>query len=183
MIVAALRIVVLLLLASGLSGCFVSKQPLITKDQATFPYSRIGYGETDSTDVSTLVHEGDAYVLRNAGESERAIALIDEAIAQCDRADVAVYELLLRNKASYLANVGQIGSIELLREAHRESALGVRWALYDNDEVSRAILKKARAMGFVAVNRDRVVMVHKKNAEFLQPNVWKMNDSLFSFDP
>ena len=73
--------------------------------------------------------------------------------------------------------------IELLREAHRENALGVRWALYDNDEVSRAILKKARAMGFVAVNRDRVVMVHKKNAEFLQPNVWKMNDSLFSFDP
>ncbi|BDV31922.1 helix-turn-helix transcriptional regulator [Microbacterium terricola] len=58
-----------------------------------------------------------SYVLRNAGESERAIALIDEAIALCDQADRAAYALLLRNKASYLANIGQTGSIELLREA------------------------------------------------------------------
>ncbi|WP_091704830.1 LuxR family transcriptional regulator [Microbacterium sp. cf046] len=58
-----------------------------------------------------------SYVLRNAGESERAIALIDEAIALCDPSDAAAYALLLRNKASYLANIGQIGSIELLREA------------------------------------------------------------------
>ena len=58
-----------------------------------------------------------SYVLRNAGESERAIALIDEAISLCDQADVAPYALLLRNKASYLANIGQVGSIELLREA------------------------------------------------------------------
>ena len=58
-----------------------------------------------------------SYVLRNAGESERAIALIDEAISLCDPADAAAYALLLRNKASYLANIGQIGSIDLLREA------------------------------------------------------------------
>ena len=63
-----------------------------------------------------LLHDT-SYVLRNAGESERAIALIDEAIELCDPADVQVYALLLRNKASYLANVGQTGSIELLREA------------------------------------------------------------------
>ena len=58
-----------------------------------------------------------SYVLRNAGESERAILLIDEALALCDPTDVATYGLLLRNKASYLANIGQLGSIELLREA------------------------------------------------------------------
>ncbi len=58
-----------------------------------------------------------SYVLRNAGESERAIALIDEAIALCDPSDVAAYALLLRHKASYLANIGQTGSIELLRQA------------------------------------------------------------------
>ena len=58
-----------------------------------------------------------SYVLRNAGESERAIALIDEAISLCDQTDAAAYALLLRNKASYLANIGQIGSIELLRQA------------------------------------------------------------------
>jgi ATP/maltotriose-dependent transcriptional regulator MalT len=58
-----------------------------------------------------------SYVLRNAGESERAIALIDEAISLCDPSDAAAYALLLRNKASYLANVGQVGSIELLQQA------------------------------------------------------------------
>lgn len=58
-----------------------------------------------------------SYVLRNAGESERAIALIDEAISLCDPTDAAAYALLLRNKASYLANIGQTGSIELLRQA------------------------------------------------------------------
>ncbi len=58
-----------------------------------------------------------SYVLRNAGESERAIALVDEAISLCDEADAAAYALLLRNKASYLANIGQTGSIDLLRQA------------------------------------------------------------------
>ncbi|WP_243076583.1 AAA family ATPase [Microbacterium sp. SS28] len=58
-----------------------------------------------------------SYVLRNAGESERAIALIDEAIRLCDPGDAAAYALLLRNKASYLANIGLPGSIDLLRQA------------------------------------------------------------------
>ncbi|QJU53301.1 AAA family ATPase [Herbiconiux sp. KACC 21604] len=59
-----------------------------------------------------------AYTLRNAGESERAIALVDEALACCDRSESPeVYGRLLRDKASYLANLGQSGSVELLREA------------------------------------------------------------------
>ncbi|WP_345800233.1 AAA family ATPase [Microbacterium sp. AZCO] len=58
-----------------------------------------------------------SYVLRNAGESERAIALIDEAISLCDPSDAPEYALLLRNKASYLANIGLTGSIDLLRQA------------------------------------------------------------------
>ncbi|WP_457101254.1 helix-turn-helix transcriptional regulator [Microbacterium sp. P5_E9] len=76
---------------------------------------------TDASDLAerTKVEMlGDtSYVLRNAGESERAIALIDEAISLCDPTDAAAYALLLRHKASYLANVGQTGSIELLRQA------------------------------------------------------------------
>ncbi len=67
--------------------------------------------------TKVLMLHDTSYVLRNAGESERAIALIDEAIALCDPADVQVHALLLRNKASYLANIGHTGSIELLREA------------------------------------------------------------------
>lgn len=58
-----------------------------------------------------------SYILRNAGESERAIALIDEAIAGSSPADPERYARMLRNKASYLANIGQIGSVALLREA------------------------------------------------------------------
>ncbi|MBG6058076.1 DNA-binding CsgD family transcriptional regulator [Cryobacterium sp. MP_M5] len=58
-----------------------------------------------------------SYILRNAGESERAIALIDEAIAGSSSADPERYARMLRNKASYLANIGQIGSVALLREA------------------------------------------------------------------
>jgi len=59
-----------------------------------------------------------SYILRNAGESERAIALIDEAIACSSAAEHPdLFARMLRDKASFLANVGQTGSIELLREA------------------------------------------------------------------
>lgn len=58
-----------------------------------------------------------SYLLRNAGESERAIALIDVAIECSSPADPDVYAELLRNKASFLANIGYTGSIDLLREA------------------------------------------------------------------
>ncbi len=59
-----------------------------------------------------------SYILRNAGESNRAIALIDEAIA-CSSATEhpELFARMLRDKASFLANVGQTGSIELLRQA------------------------------------------------------------------
>jgi DNA-binding CsgD family transcriptional regulator/tetratricopeptide (TPR) repeat protein len=59
-----------------------------------------------------------AYVLRNAGESDRAIALVDEALARTDpEEEPQEYARLLRDKSSYLANLGQTGSVELLREA------------------------------------------------------------------
>ncbi|MGA1838618.1 AAA family ATPase [Herbiconiux sp. 11R-BC] len=58
-----------------------------------------------------------AYILRNAGESERAIALIDEAIAGSGPEHPEQLARLLRNKASFLANIGHTGSIELLRRA------------------------------------------------------------------
>ncbi|MDO9397854.1 MAG: AAA family ATPase, partial [Herbiconiux sp.] len=58
-----------------------------------------------------------AYILRNAGESDRAIALIDEALAGLAEPAPELYARLLRDKASYLANLGHAGSIDLLREA------------------------------------------------------------------
>ncbi|WP_291052006.1 helix-turn-helix transcriptional regulator [Herbiconiux sp.] len=57
-----------------------------------------------------------AYILRNAGESERAVALIDEALTSTTPAEhPAQYARMLRDKASFLANLGQTGSVELLR--------------------------------------------------------------------
>ncbi len=58
-----------------------------------------------------------SYILRNAGESDRAISLIDEAIAESSPAHPELYAKMLRDKASYLANVGHTGSITLLRQA------------------------------------------------------------------
>jgi DNA-binding CsgD family transcriptional regulator/tetratricopeptide (TPR) repeat protein len=58
-----------------------------------------------------------AYILRNAGESTRAIALIDEALSQDTGDDPELRARMLRNKASFLANDGRTGSIELLEQA------------------------------------------------------------------
>ncbi|ARJ05121.1 helix-turn-helix transcriptional regulator [Cnuibacter physcomitrellae] len=58
-----------------------------------------------------------AYIHRNAGESERALALIDEAISCSRDAEPERMSRLLRDKASFLANLGQPGSIDLLERA------------------------------------------------------------------
>jgi hypothetical protein len=73
--------------------------------------------------------------------------------------------------------------VALIRQAAKEDALGVRWAVYDNEPMSAEIVKHMRRMGFLCARRVRTVMVHKKDPEFLPPAVWNMNDSLFSFDP
>jgi DNA-binding NarL/FixJ family response regulator len=56
---------------------------------------------------------------RNAGESERAIDLIDEALATPEAVAPELRAAMLRGKASYLANIGQTGSVPLLEEALR----------------------------------------------------------------
>ncbi|MET0932371.1 MAG: AAA family ATPase [Mycetocola sp.] len=58
-----------------------------------------------------------ASALRNAGEGERSLAMVNLALEECPREDSFRYARLLRDKAMYLGNVGKPGSIELLREA------------------------------------------------------------------
>jgi DNA-binding CsgD family transcriptional regulator/tetratricopeptide (TPR) repeat protein len=58
-----------------------------------------------------------ASALRNAGEGERSLAMVNLALGECPREDSFRYARLLRDKAMYLGNVGKPGSIELLREA------------------------------------------------------------------
>lgn len=71
----------------------------------------------------------------------------------------------------------------LVGEARRERALGVRWAVYDGDAVAERLVKEMKRVGFLCVRRNRTVMIHKKDEKYLNPSLWRINDSLFSFDP
>lgn len=71
----------------------------------------------------------------------------------------------------------------LVKQAAKEHALGVRWAVYDEGEVSDSIVRKLQRLGFLCARRVRIVMVHKNFPDYLEPSVWKMSDAHFCFDP
>ena len=71
----------------------------------------------------------------------------------------------------------------LVDEARREKALGVRWAVYDQNESAVRLVTGLKRLGFLCARRTRIVMVHKNNEKYLDPSLWRMNDSLLSFDP
>ena len=73
--------------------------------------------------------------------------------------------------------------LALLQQAREDRAVGIRWAVYDNDEHRTQIVGTLRRFGFLCVRRVRTMMVHSQSPEFLNPEVWKANDSFFSFDP
>ncbi|MBF4567735.1 AAA family ATPase [Plantibacter sp. VKM Ac-2880] len=58
-----------------------------------------------------------ASALRNAGWTDRAIAMVDEVLATPEDRDDLDQAKLLRDKAFYLANLGRPGSVELLEQA------------------------------------------------------------------
>ncbi len=56
-------LIISLLAALGLAGCFTSDKPLISDDQAAAPYAKITFAEQGSPeDKTTLTREGKAYV-------------------------------------------------------------------------------------------------------------------------
>jgi hypothetical protein len=71
----------------------------------------------------------------------------------------------------------------LIREAQAEKAMGIRWAVYDNGTGSEKIVSQMRRLGFLCARRKRTLYVHTTDANLLSPAIWKMDDSLFSFDP
>lgn len=58
-----------------------------------------------------------ASALRNAGDSERALAMVSVALEDASGLAPARHARLLRDKAQYLTNLNRPGSIELLRQA------------------------------------------------------------------
>jgi hypothetical protein len=71
----------------------------------------------------------------------------------------------------------------LVRQARQDGALGVRWAVYDGDQNSARLVSALKRLGLLCARRTRIVMIHKNDERFLNPELWNMNDSLFSFDP
>jgi GNAT superfamily N-acetyltransferase len=71
----------------------------------------------------------------------------------------------------------------LIREAKRDGSVGVRWAIYSQQPSSEDFLKQMRRKGFICVPRKRIVMVHNSDERYMTSAIWRMNDSLFSFDP
>ncbi|HTR48114.1 MAG TPA: hypothetical protein VMM16_12085 [Verrucomicrobiae bacterium] len=71
----------------------------------------------------------------------------------------------------------------LVRQARQDRALGVRWAVYGKEPSAELLVRRMRRAGFLCARRTRIIMVHNKEEKFLEPSIWLMNDSLFSFDP
>lgn len=47
----------------GLSGCFTSETPLISAEDADFPFETFTYREVSADKLITMVREGDAYLI------------------------------------------------------------------------------------------------------------------------
>ncbi len=71
----------------------------------------------------------------------------------------------------------------LIREALAEKALGVRWTSYGDNAATHEFARRLQSLGFLCAPRVRNALVHSNALEFHDPTKWKMNDSLFSFDP
>ena len=70
----------------------------------------------------------------------------------------------------------------LVQMARREEALGIRWAVYGDDESASNIARRMRGLGFLTARRVRTLLIQSKEHEFLTPEKWNLNDAMFCFD-
>jgi hypothetical protein len=71
----------------------------------------------------------------------------------------------------------------LVRSARQDNAIGVRWAVYDNDAMAPVLVNRMRKLGFLCARRTRTLMINTGQPSFYAPSAWGVNDSLVSFDP
>ncbi|WCM55811.1 ATP-binding protein [Microbacterium sp. EF45047] len=92
-------------------------------------------------------------ILRNAGDGERALAVVNLALDEVDPAtsDRGVYVRLLRDKALYLQNLGRPGAAELLAEA-----LAAMDGL-DDDRLRASVLNLLAGRHMVAARIDEAI--------------------------
>ena len=72
---------------------------------------------------------------------------------------------------------------KLIELAKKQQALGVRWAVYGDDERARSLARRMRRFGFLCAGRTRTLLISSKEPEFHSANAWDLTDTLFSFDP
>lgn len=93
-------------------------------------------------------------VLRNAGDGERALAVVNVALDEVDpeTVDPRTHARLLRDKAYYLMNLGREGSIPLLQQAL--AALDGR---VDDDRLRASILNQLASRYMIAGRLDEAI--------------------------
>jgi len=69
----------------------------------------------------------------------------------------------------------------LIKVAQREGAMGVRWAIYGQDEPARALVRRLRWFGFLCLPRARTLQIKSGEGEFLRPENWNLTNAMFSF--
>lgn len=72
---------------------------------------------------------------------------------------------------------------KLVQMAREENALGVRWAVYGDDERAANLACRMSWLGFLSARRVRTLLVSAKEQDFLSSKKWKLTDAMFSFDP
>ncbi|MDR6866768.1 DNA-binding NarL/FixJ family response regulator [Microbacterium resistens] len=95
-------------------------------------------------------------ILRNAGDGERALAVVDQALAETDpaAADAGAYVRLLRDKALYLQHLGRPGSVELLT-----GALAIMDARLEDDRLRATLLNYLASRHMIAGRLDEGIAV------------------------
>lgn len=91
--------IVIALAGASLSGCFVSKGPLVDAAKAEFPYKKIVYSDGTSKDTMTLVHEGTSYLLRPKDTDSPGHVLL---LKVADDLYVAQLDFVEDNEVQYL---------------------------------------------------------------------------------
>lgn len=71
----------------------------------------------------------------------------------------------------------------LVQMAKSENALGVRWAVYGDDEITANVVRRLRRHGFLCAPRIRTLLLSSREKALLAADKWKLTDALFSFDP
>jgi hypothetical protein len=70
----------------------------------------------------------------------------------------------------------------LMDFAQEKGMLGVRWAVYENEQQSAGLLRSIRKLAFLCVPRVRRLLVYTEDASFLESSTWRFSDSFFCFD-